>query len=54
MAKHAGQGSEVANMSLAVSLCGGIYVVVAVLLVFAARSARPGPPVAGPSSVLPV
>ena len=54
MAKHAGQGSEVANMSLAVSLCGGIYVVVAVLLVFAARSARTGPPAAGSSSVLPV
>ncbi len=32
MAKHAGQGSEVANMSLAVSLCGLIYLVVAALL----------------------
>ncbi|HTH46239.1 MAG TPA: MFS transporter [Candidatus Limnocylindria bacterium] len=37
MAKHAGQGSEVANMSLAVSLCGLIYLGVAALLWRASR-----------------
>ena len=41
MAKHAGQGSEVANMSLAVSLCGLIYLVVAGLLWRASRVAGP-------------
>lgn len=45
MAKHAGQGNEVANMSLAVSLCGVLYLGVAWLLWQAAR--RTGLPVAG-------
>lgn len=40
MAKHAGQGSEVANMSLAVSLCGLVYLVVAALLWRASRMAE--------------
>jgi hypothetical protein len=39
MAKHAGQGSEVANMSLAVALGSVVYVAAALLLFLAARAA---------------
>lgn len=38
MAKHAGQGSEVANMSFAVAWGAGVYVLGGVLLLFAARA----------------
>jgi MFS family permease len=41
MAKHAGQGSEVANLSLAVAIGAIVYLVSGVLLVLAARAAKP-------------
>ena len=38
MIQHAGRGGEVANMSLAVALGAGVYLVAAVLLLLAARA----------------